>query len=206
VTIIPNSIKTGRYKVKITYFYSYDGQYYGGEDGVEKEISINIINGTFGLNIDMDNEQRIISKSSGETLSEEDEMTMQLNIGKAMEDINLRVELYKRDATYSEDTFTGISYHSVNLQDYFSNIAYTINEEEKALTSNDRIKNDSDNYTNEYLMLNELNDDDSTEITIKFDPKDTISTGEYKISYKLYYEIGDEQYIQDVTKTFIVIN
>ena len=208
LNIIPEDISSGTYKIKIIYFYSDDGKYYGNETRmIEKEFLVNIISETYGVEIKNDNDERIIRKATGNNLKGDSGVNMNLEIGKVSKNVNVRIEVYKRKATYDEnESYQNVEYESVDLEDYFYNTTVRINQQELD-NSISKVNN-----KNEYILYNF--DEGATKDTLlqvnmklkNVNGRYTTKTGEYKLVFRMYYGVQDGEFIQEVSKTIIVVD
>ena len=205
-----NSVPAGVYIAKIYFFASDDGSYYGGEVKQEQEIYITFINKLLGLaGLESVDGSRIINKNTGMNLVEGEGLDLTVKVGSPTNDTNIRVELYKRNPTYTtaEDgtnTYNPIEYTQVDLKDYLENLDGTEwktpeDYEGQGLVTAEGCK--------EYVIMEKKEHPPSTEgeniETIDFDTaiKEGISTGEYKLVFKAYY---NNTLIQTIRKSFIV--
>lgn len=199
LSMTQNDVARGQYKVKLYFFTSDDGQHYGNEDKITKEFYITFINSRLGLiAIEADPNSRIISKSTGKNLDEENGVNMDIKIGDPTENTNIRVELYKRNTTFTgvntnTPSYTGTEYTSVDIQNYLDGISGT------KTTYGDG---------NEYVLIpSGTYEVEVWEKTIEFQKalksigSSGISTGEYKLVFRSYQ---DDVLVQSATKTFIV--
>ena len=205
LSLSQSSVPAGQYIAKIYFFASDDGNYYGGEVTEEKDIYITFINKNLslaGLGLELDDSTRIINKETKLNLAGEKGLNLKVQVGTPSEETNIRVELYKRNSTYTtaEDgtnSYNGISYTEVDLKDYLNGDWKTPEDyTDQGLVSTDGSK--------EYVIMEkkEHSSEDSIE-TIDFEKeiKDGISTGEYKLVFKAYY---NNTLVQTIRKTFIV--
>ena len=211
-----NSVPAGVYIAKIYFFASDDGSYYGGEVKQEQEIYITFINKLLGLaGVESVDGSRIINKNTRKNLDGGDGLDLTVSVGSPTDETNIRVELYKRNDTYttSEEeetgtntyTYNGISYTQVDLKDYLENLDGTEwqtpeDYEGQGLETADGCK--------EYVIMEKKHHETPTEgeniETIDFETaiKEGISTGEYKLVIKAYYQ---NTLIQTIRKSFIVV-
>ncbi len=177
-----NYADTGKYKVKIYVFASDDGLYYGAVDKLEKEFNINIFSSSFGFKVDIDNSNRTFYSKTSEDLLGNKKLTCKLLTESKIENGSIKVVLYKRNATYTGDIYNDVSYTEVDFAKYFRN---ELNQYAK----------------DEYIISDSVTQNQ----TINFEGslKSGISTGEYKLEFKLY---SGNICVQRVEKTFIVIS
>ena len=224
LSITPTGVPAGEYKVNIYFFASDDGEhygpqtehedektYYGIETALVQTFNVTIINKSSGLigieNGDTDEERvtenngRIVSKGTGKNLNDDIGVDMTVNVGDPTASTNVRVELYKRQPTYTnvndETTYTGTTYSEIlDISQYLKE------------TSGDAIE--VEDGSTEYVLAPEgtfTPTEGATDIvirTLEFNKALTnlVETGEYKLVFKLYQ--GDTL-LQTVSKTFIVI-
>ena len=198
------SVPAGTYIVKSYVFASDDGLHYGNETTVEKEFYITFINRLLGLaGVESTNNSRIISKSTGLNLDGNNGLDLTVKVGSPTDDTNIRVELYKRNPTYTvtedesgnrQETYNGTQYTKVDLSQYLEGTWET--PESQGLVTPDGCT--------EYMVMPKETYDTVVDLkTVAFAKaiRDGISTGEYKLVFKAYY---DNTLIQTVRKTFIV--
>ena len=226
LSITPNDVPSGEYKINIYFFASDDGKYfgkdavhaeedtsyyYGIENKILKSFNVKIVNKSSGLISIKDGEDdggnkvtinngRIISKETGNNLNGETGVDMTVRVGDPSEETNIRVELYKRNATYTnlsdETTYTGTTYTTVlDISDY--------------LQETTGIELTMEEGSTEYVISPEGTFTTTTGATdivvneVRFNKaiKEDIDTGEYKLVFKIYHE---DTLLQTVSKTFIV--
>ena len=198
------NVPAGVYKVKVYLFTSDDGLHYGSETTVVKEFNITFINRLLGLaGVESTNDSRIINKTTGLNLEGNSGIDLTVKVGSPTNDTNIRVELYKRNPTYTvtEDefgntvkTYTGTQYTQVDLAQYLDGTWET--PEDQGLVT-------AEGCT-EYMVMPKETFGTVVDLkTVEFEKaiKEGISTGEYKLVFKAYY---DNTLIQTVRKTFIV--
>ena len=203
------NVPAGIYTVRIYFFTSDDGLHYSEDTALVKEIKITFINKLLGLaGVDGTNDSRIINKTTGLNLEGNNGLDLQVKVGSPTSDTNIRVELYKRNPTYEEkndnssgsastensQTYTGTQYTQVDLKQYLDG-DWKIPEDQGLVSTEGSI---------EYMFMPKENYDtivESKTEEFKKAIKQGISTGEYKLLFKTYY---DNTLIQTVTKTFVV--
>ena len=205
-----NSVPAGQYFAKIYFFASDDGSYYGGEVKQEQEIKITFINKLLGLaGLESVDGSRIINKNTGMNLVEGNGLDLTVKVGSPTNDTNIRVELYKRNPTYTtaEDgttTYNPIEYTQVDLKDYLENLDGTEWKTPEDFEGQDLVTADG---CKEYVIMEKKEHPPVTEgenvESIDFETaiKEGISTGEYKLVFKAYY---NNTLIQTIRKSFIV--
>ena len=206
-----NSVPAGVYIAKIYFFASDDGSHYGGEVKQEQEIYITFINKLLGLaGLESVDGTRIINKNTGKNLDGGNGIDLTVRVGSPTDETNIRVELYKRNDTYTtaEDgtsSYNPIEYTQVDLKDYLENLDGTEwktpeDYEGQGLVTADGCK--------EYVIMEKKQHPTETEgenienIDFKKAIKEGIGTGEYKLVFKAYY---NNTLIQTIRKSFIVV-
>lgn len=205
-----SSVSAGQYIAKIYFFASDDGIHYGGEEVASQEIYITFINKLLGLaGIETADGSRIVNKETGLNLDGGDGLDLTVKVGSPTNDTNIRVELYKRNDTYTtaEDgtkTYNGISYTKVDLKDYLKSLDGTeLKTPEQCIGQNLVTASGS----KEYIVMEKKEHPTSTDneyvenVEFKKLIKEGISTGEYKLVFKAYY---NNTLIQEIRKSFIV--
>ena len=195
------NVPAGNYVAKVYFFTSDDGKYYGGETKIVKEFYITFINKTVGLvGIEAIDGSRILNKATRNNLEGNQNVDIKVRVGAPSSGTNVRVELYKRNATYTENedgtkTYTGTEYTPVDLKTVLDGDWKT---PEEAGMSN------TEGATTEYVIMEKRNYATPVEEEIvQFENtlKENVSTGEYKLVFKACF---DDAIIQTVRKTFIV--
>ena len=206
-----SSVPAGVYSAKIYFFASDDGSYYGGEVKQEQEIQITFINKLLGLaGVESVDGSRIINKTTRMNLVEGDGLDLTVRVGSPTNDTNIRVELYKRNPTYTTEedgttTYNGISYTQVDLKDYLENLDGTEWKTPEEYEGQGMVTGDG---CIEYVLMEKKEHPTVTEgeniesIDFKTAIKEGISTGEYKLVFKAYY---NNTLIQTIRKSFIVV-
>ena len=151
---------TGDYKIRIESFGSSDGIYYGLKASDMVELSIRVINQSFGLKVTTSDKAKIIDKNTGKTLNGNNSLATSLQYSSALSNPNIAVSLYRRD--YTEEFSQ--KYNLVDLKDYITTtLEPTKREKEYVVT-----ERPSENNTYFLLM------------------KENLVTGTYKLVYRLY--------------------
>ena len=207
LSLSQSNVPAGQYIAKIYFFASDDGEYYRGEVSEEKEIYITFINknlSSAGLGFELEDSSRIINKETRLNLAGGKGLDLKVKVGTPSDQTNIRVELYKRNSTYTtaEDgttSYSGISYTEVDLKDYLKG-DWKAPEDctDQGLVTTEGTK--------EYVIMDKQSHETSGENsveTIDFgkEIKEGISTGEYKLVFKAYY---NNTLVQTIRKTFIV--
>ena len=199
-------VPAGTYKVKVYFYASDDGLYYEGEKTVVKEFNITFINRLLGLaGVESTNDSRIINKTTGMNLEGNRGLDLTVKVSSPTNDTNVRVELYKRNPTYTEtedasgtgstvENYTGTQYTLVDLGQYLEG-NWEKPEDQGLETPEGNI---------EYIVMPKENYESVIpvkEVDFKKAIKENIGTGEYKLVFKACY---DNTVIQEVSKTFVV--
>ena len=205
-----SSVSDGQYIAKIYFFASDDGIHYGGEEVASQEIYITFINKLLGLaGIETADGSRIVNKETGLNLDGGDGLDLTVKVGSPTNDTNIRVELYKRNDTYTtaEDgtkTYNGISYTKVDLKDYLKSLDGTELKTPEQCTGQNLV---TASGSKEYIVMEKKEHPTSTDneyvenVEFKKLIKEGIGTGEYKLVFKAYY---NNTLIQEIRKSFIV--
>ncbi|MDO5555528.1 MAG: hypothetical protein Q4G09_02420 [Clostridia bacterium] len=156
-----STLNTGVYTIRIESFGSPDGIYYGLESSDYTDVQVTIINGAYGLKATTIDAAKIVNKETGEILNGSNTIVSYLNYSSSLNSPLITVSLNRRD--YSQ-TYS-LNYKEVDLADYVSDI----------LTPAD-IGND------EYIVST----NPSTTSTFFLTLKENLTTGTYKLVYKLY--------------------
>ena len=123
VNIVQKTLSTGKYKLKVTYFFSDDGKYYASEtkkisyDEIEiVVINTNIVN----IGITQDNSNRVFTiNKNTKSITDMNEQNSGINLNvklKGAEEKNsVRVELFKRQQTYNGKNYNEPKYSSIDF-------------------------------------------------------------------------------------------
>lgn len=169
------TLATGDYKIRVESFGSPDGIYYGLETSDLTEVDIKIINGVFGLKVTTDDNSKIIDKTTGKTMKNNNALVTVVNYSSMLTAPNIVVELQRRN--YNE-TYS-MNYETVNFTDYFSN-QY------------------EDGYKNkEYKIISAP----TSENLLFLYFKENLVTGTYKLVFKLY---DANTYIGEAYEYFVI--
>lgn len=163
IKIITNNntvLPTGDYNIKVESFGSPDGIYYGLETSDSTELDIRIINGIYGLKVTTDDASKIIDKTTGNTLKNNNALIPTVEYSSLLASPNIVVELQRRnyDETYS------MQYETVDFEEYFSN-EYRDGHKQ-----------------NEYLIIEKPLETHTLYLYFR----ENLKTGTYKIIFKLY--------------------
>ena len=105
------SLPTGTYTFEITAFGSIDGIYYSNSNLVTKNISTPIINSTYGLKVDIDDESVTIN-----TNDENNKLTGKVSYTSLLDNPNIRMKMYRRNYNQIYES----SYTLVDLSNYIT--------------------------------------------------------------------------------------
>ena len=169
------TLATGDYTIKVESFGSPDGIYYGIEPSDTAEVPIRIIDSTYGLKVYTDDKSKIVNKTTGKTEYNNNALWINMEYSSALSSPKITISLYRRDYAdiYSQ------KYTLVDLADYVSTgLETTIREKEYLVTDNPQATG------NKYLEL-----------------KENLTSGTYKIVYKLYDE---DSYIGEAYEYVII--
>lgn len=175
VTKNNTTLATGDYKIRVESFGSPDGIYYGLETSDSAEVDVKIINGVYGLKVTTDDNSKIIDKTTGKTMKDNNALVTIVNYSSMLTAPNIVVELQRRsyDETYS------MNYETVNFTDYFSN-QY------------------DDGYKDmEYKIISAP----TSENLLFLYFKENLVTGTYKLVFKLY---DANTYIGEAYEYFVI--
>ena len=162
------TLASGNYTIKIESFGSADGIYYGLEASDSIEIPIRIINDAYGLKVITKDQAKIIDKETGKNEDKTNSIMSSVKYSSKFTKPSISICLYRRnyDEEYSQN------YTLVDLQDYLVDKLVETNVEKEYLIT----KNPSDMITSTFTFKPEL------------------TTGTYKLLYKLYDDgvfVGD---------------
>lgn len=155
-----NTLATGTYTIRVESFGSSDGIYYGLVASDMVEVDVTIINFAYGLKVTTVDKAKIIENETGYTQSKNNTLAVELEYSSSLNNANIAVSLYRRD--YSE-VFSQ-NYTLVDLKDYVTNSLTATKREKEYIVSDDPVAN-----VTYYLYL-----------------KENLTTGTYKLVYKLY--------------------
>ena len=166
---------TGDYKIRIESFGSSDGIYYGLTASDMVELNIRVINQSFGLKVLTSDNDKIVNKDTGTTISGSNSIVTTLQYSSALSKPNVAVSLYRRD--YKEEFSQ--EYNLVDLKDYVSTELTATKREKEYVVSENPLENST-----HFLIL-----------------KQNLVTGTYKLGYKLY---DGDIYIGEVYEYMII--
>ena len=154
------TLATGNYKIRIESFGSADGIYYGLIASDMAEVDLRIINMSYGIKVSIPSKSKIINHETGKNINENNSLAITVKYSSSFNNPNIAVSLYRRD--YSE--VVSQQYNLVDLKDYTSTILISTNREKEYEVSNSPVESST-----HFLLL-----------------KDNLTTGTYKLVYKLY--------------------
>lgn len=168
------TLATGSYKIQIETFGSSDGIYYGLEASDSADCTVYIINGAYGLKVRTDDEDKIVNKDTGKNQDSSNKIDFNIEYSSNLDNPIIAVSLERRDYTsiYSD------KYNQVDLKDYVSD-------------------NLVDFVENEYKVA----DNPRSAFTHSLTFKQNLTTGTYKVVYKLY---DGNTYIGEVYEYIII--
>jgi len=205
LSITQANVPSGVYTVQVKLITADDGKYYGTVPEIQKTFNITFVNKMAGLvGVQSAYDARIINKSTGvnlvENADEPKAVDMTIKVGAPTSETNIRVALYKRMPTYTsltdETTYTSTTYELVDITQYLEGA-----EEWKTAEQNGLITTAG---SKEYMVLPmQTYGNDVQVIDVEFEKalKEGISTGEYKLVFKVY---NKNTLVQELRKTFIV--
>ena len=166
---------TGDYKIRIESFGSSDGIYYGLKASDMVELNIRVINQSFGLKVLTSDNDKIVNKVTGTTISGSDSIATTMQYSSSLNNPNIAISLYRRDYTeeFSQE------YNLVDLKDYVSTELKATKREKEYVVSTNPVET-----TTYFLIL-----------------KQNLITGTYKLVYKLY---DGDVYIGEVYEYMII--
>ena len=154
------TLATGNYTIRLESFGSSDGIYYGLTASDMTELSVRIINSSFGLKVTTQDQHKIIDKETGKNKFNNNSVTSTIKYSSGLTEPKITVSLYRRDYSgiYSQD------YSIVDIADYVENTLTPTAME------------------NEYL----ISSSPIASMTHQMEFKEDLVTGTYRIVYKLY--------------------
>ena len=168
---VPKTMAPGTYTLQIESFGSSDGIYYGLYSSASSSLTFKVLNDSYGLSVDIKDEQLIIDKDTGKNLLDNNVFTFTLKTSTVLDNPSIRVKLYRRNYT----TVYSLDYDLVDIKDYFSyNFKDTTNEKE-------------------YILL----DTALSEIDIFMNINSNLMTGTYQLVFSIY---NNDEYIGEVHK------
>ncbi|MBQ8043110.1 MAG: hypothetical protein IJ272_03040 [Clostridia bacterium] len=182
-------LESGTYTVRVENFASEDGKYFGAAgDNTDNTIEINMIDLSHGLEVEIQDGDRVIDSETGKTHHGTNEMNISVKASDVVFNTNIRVKLYKRDITYEADasdnlSYADVTYTQVDLANYVSN----------TLTSSGN--------TGEYIVSNAVTE--QTLINFNLNLKTNLATGGYKLQFNIY---SGDNLLGTVERHFVVTN
>lgn len=170
-----SNLSTGKYKILIESFGSFDGVYYGPVSSDQKTLKLEILNNIYGLKSKIKDESVTISKE-GITMDNTNLIKINLAYDTGVKNPNLRVAFRRRKY---EEIFQK-EYEVVDLNNYLRHSLRRVNDERY-----------------EYL----LSEDFSGEMDLEFKLKDKLKTGTYQIVFSLY---DGDNYIGEVYNYIVI--
>jgi len=207
LSMTQSNVPPSRYTAQIIFYTADDGKYYGTNTLADPhEFYVVFESRLLGqIGVDATYDSRIINKTTGKNIQEDngtnyiDGVDMTISISKPTSTTNIRVELYKRNSTYTKQadetyTYNGTEYTLVDLKDYFEGTWKTPEQDGLISTTG----------TKEYMVSSKKTYETPVEIeNVDFEKelKDSITSGEYKLVFKAY---SNNALLQTIKKTFIV--
>ena len=179
------TLPSDTYKFVVETFGSYDGLYYGDKDVNKIELTLNVLNSRYGLDVTIPDSEVIHEYTNGADENGNNTLDFDIKLKSGLANGNLRVALYRRDYnTEFERTYT-----LVDLQDYVTD----------TLTVKDAAKK-------EYVVRDTIAQtatDDVTEINdFTLTLKDTqLQTGTYRVVFSIY---DNNEFIGNVYQYIII--
>ena len=139
------------------------------------EVNVRIINSSFGLKVKSSDQMKIIDKETGFNLNGNNSLTLTVEYSSALTNANITVSLYRRDYqnVISQD------YTLVDLKDYVTDILTPTAKEKEYVA----FENPLDKMTDFFYF------------------KENLTTGTYKLVYKLY---DDDNYVGEAYEYFVI--
>ena len=170
------TLATGDYTIRIDSFGSADGIYYGLTPSDTVDVSLRVINQSYGIKVTTPDQAKIVERATGKLTNGNNTLVSTIQYSSNLTYPNVRVSLYRRD--YSSEGSQ--LYNLVDLQDYVENtLVITNNAQEYSVTTTPQ---SSMNFS---LVTDE----------------DLPSTGTFKLVYKLY---DSDVYIGEVFEYVII--
>ena len=153
-------LATSTYTIKIESFGSSDGIYYGLTASDTAELTVTIVNSSYGLKVVTGDNSKIADKTTGKLEDGSNSLVTVIDYSSSLENPKIAVSLYRRD--YTEEFSQ--NYNLVDLADYVSTtLTATPREKEYMIDENPSA------HATHFLLL-----------------KPNLVTGTYKLVYKLY--------------------
>lgn len=169
-------LPAGEYTIRYTLFASDDGLHNSSFENMDTdEYTIYVVNADNSISVTCDDKIKIVNGETGLNLNETKLNPYTITYESELSNPNLRIEVYKRKT----NDINSVEYESIPLENLFKN----------RLTSA--------NNGNEYR----LNIGEGTTGTVSLELQDTLTSGTYRISFKLY---DNNQFIDDDIKYVIV--
>lgn len=153
-----SNLNSGNYRMKIESFGSPDGIYYGYESSDSYEIPFTVINSRYGLDVNLDDDLKIIDKKTG-MVNGNNALVFNMKYSSNLSNPNIRVSLYRREYNDIYD----MTYTKVRLLDYITNNLVD---------------------TGGYLYMFEEHPTDNLNKTLYL--KENLMSGTYKFVFSLY--------------------
>ena len=168
------NLTSGNYVLKVESFTSPDGIYYGSVAQDTLNIPFTVINSTYGLKVELTDEEMMIDKKMGYTLNGNNILNFKLSYSSTFTNPNIHVQLYRREY----DEVYSYAYSKVDLADYVSNNLDVVNE-------------------TEYMFIDSPTDGMTKSLYLK----SLLISGTYKFVFSLY---DGNAYIGDCSQYIII--
>jgi hypothetical protein len=199
-----SSLQSGKYTILLESFASADGVYFGIESSDSDTVTLDIVDNSVGLNSSLPSEQVIIDKDTGYTLdestgyisNENNKLNINLEYSSGLTDPYIAVSLYRRDYNNPYDR----TYNYVDLSDYVQETleevpeelqdayAYETTEEDD---SSGKVSTNTKNagytaFSTKDILAAAPDETVSANLKLNYTLKNNLTTGTYKIVFKLY--------------------
>jgi hypothetical protein len=166
-------------------FGSYDGLYYGDKDVNRIELTLNVLNSRYGLDVTIPDSEVIHEYTNGADENGNNTLDFDIKLKSGLANGNLRVALYRRDYnTEFERTYT-----LVDLQDYVTDTLTVKDAAKKEYVVRDTI---AQTATDDVMEINDFT------LTLK----DTqLQTGTYRVVFSIY---DNNEFIGNVYQYIII--
>ena len=110
-------LPSGNYTIKIESFGSPDGIFFGASSSDSEEKVINFINLSYGLKVDLNEQNWMIDKETGNNKSGNNALVFDVKYSSTFANPSIKVALYRR----KYDTIYSLDYELVDLKNYVTN-------------------------------------------------------------------------------------
>ena len=171
-----STLAAGNYTIKVEAFYSTDGIYFGREPADTATVNFRMMNKSYGLTVDIPYEEIIIDHATGLNIDKTRTINASITYSGSLLEPNIKVALYRR----SYATVNNMNYSLVPITDYITNNVTMFG-----------------NNSNIYTIIDELSETDS----YTFNVGSNLTTGTYKLEFKLY---DGSAYVGNIIKYIII--